>query len=141
MAKEKERKQHAFYVDVAEQIGIVPALLLGFFHYWVHNNSMYRKDETYKEGKYWTYCSVAYIQERYPYLTVKQVNGGINKLISEELIETGNFNKKPYDRTKWYTLTVKGMELMGDEIEDEGYLIADGYTEENDTKRTRQRVF
>ena len=80
MAKEKERKQHAFYVDVAEQIGIVPALLLEFFHYWVHNNSIYRKDETYKEGKYWTYCSVAYIQERYPYLTVKQVNGGINKL-------------------------------------------------------------
>ena len=142
MVKEKGRKQHFFYVDVAEQIGVIPALLLEYFRYWVHNNSIYRAEETYKDGKYWTYGSVAYIKQRFPYLTVKQVQTGISKLISEGLIETGNYNKKAYDRTKWYTLTEKANLILSEEDpESDDYLIKDNNDTKNNKKREYERAF
>ena len=40
----------------------------------------------------------------HPYLTPRQINYALNKLIEEKAIITGNFNKAPYDRTLWYAL-------------------------------------
>lgn len=42
--------------------------------------------------------------ELFPYLTTKQIRSGIQTLIDNGIIVTGNYNEKPFDRTLWYAI-------------------------------------
>lgn len=41
-----------------------------------------------------------------PFLTQRQAEKAINALIAHKMIITDNFNKKKYDRTRWFTVLV-----------------------------------
>lgn len=119
MAKQKQLHKHYFVSEVASEVGVIPAIIFENIYYWVMQNKYLQRDQVYKDGKYWTYGSIATLQKRFPYLSSKQVRTGVDTLIKAELIEAGNYNKKTYDKTKWYTITEKGYDLMSGTIVDE----------------------
>lgn len=102
---------HQFSVDVAKEVGINSAIIMNHIVFWVdHNKSTGR---AYNEGKFWTYATMKAIKSHFPYLTTKQVRTALDRLKEAGYLEVGNFNKSPYDRTAWYTLTPKASITYG----------------------------
>lgn len=102
--------EHSFDVDVAERYGIPAAILLKHLHFWIEKN---RANETnFFDGSYWTYNSKKAFAELFPYLTPRQIDYAMQKLIDDEIVITGNYNKVAYDRTLWYAITKKGYSIL-----------------------------
>lgn len=98
--------KHHFSVSVAVEVGVNAAVVLENIAFWVRAN---RKAGRHKhDGKHWTYGSTRHFAELFDYLSEKQVRGALDKLIICGYVETGNFNRSAYDRTRWFTLTEKG---------------------------------
>ena len=98
--------KHHFSVSVAVEVGVNAAVVLENIAFWVRAN---RKAGRHKhDGKHWTYGSTRHFAELFDYLSEKQVRGALDKLITCGYVETGNFNRSAYDRTRWFTLTEKG---------------------------------
>lgn len=96
---------HSFNTEIAQEIGVIPAIMLEHIAFWVLKNKANQTNE--KDGKYWTFATKEGFQSYFPYLTTKQIRYALDKLESEKYLETGCFNKSHFDRTKWYTLTEK----------------------------------
>ena len=97
---------HCFEVEIAKKYGILEAILLNYFRFWIQKNEA--NDVHFHDGRYWTYNSVKAFCELFPYASKKMIEKAINHLVDEGLLVTGNYNKSAYDRTKWYALTEKG---------------------------------
>lgn len=95
--------QHHFDVELAKQYGIVEAVLLNHFEYWIELNRANGKN--YFEGRYWTFNSMKAFSEIFPYLSEKKIRNALKNLQDAGLILTGNFNKSAYDRTLWYAFS------------------------------------
>ena len=98
--------EHSFDIEVAKEYGVNCAIILKNIYYWVEKNRA--NDKHFYDGSYWTYNSIKAFNELFPYLSEKQIRSALEKLENEGLILTGNYNKKPYDRTKWYAISEKG---------------------------------
>lgn len=94
-----------FDIDVAKLVGTDAAILLSNIEFWVAKNEANNK--SFFEGRYWTYNSINAWCRLFPYLTERQIRRCLEKLEKENFIVVGNFNKKKYDRTKWYSTTRK----------------------------------
>lgn len=94
---------HHFDVAVAEKVGVHAAILLDNFIFWIEKNRVDRKH--FHDGKTWTYISKRGLTEYFPYLTERQIKYALSKLEDNGMIQKGNFNQNPYDRTLWYTVT------------------------------------
>lgn len=101
--------QHSFSVEVAKSCGVNAAVLFTNISFWVEHNKANRVNE--HDGKYWTFNSMQAFTELFPYLSKRQIETALKKLESNGLIETGSYNKLPFDRTKWYTITAKGYRI------------------------------
>ena len=101
--------EHSFDIDIAKEYGILEAILLKHIYYWIEKNKANGKH--FYEGKHWTYSSINAFAELFPYASAKKIRNSLNKLIELDLIETGNFNTLPFDRTTWYSLTEKGTSI------------------------------
>jgi len=101
--------EHSFDVDVAVSYGIEQAVLLHDMFFWVKKNEA--NNTNFFNGRYWTFNSVKAFTELYPYMSVQKLRTTLKKLEENDLIMKGNFNKSPYDRTCWYTLTDKGLSI------------------------------
>lgn len=102
---------HSFNTDIAEEAGIIPAILLENIAHWIRRNKANK--ENFFDGDFWTFSSVAAWSELFPYMTKDQIRRGLEKLESLGFIKTGNFNKSSYDRTKWYSLMPKAWGFYG----------------------------
>lgn len=100
---------HYYDCDIAAAYGQPAAVLFSNLDYWIDQNE--KNDRHFYEGRYWTYNSIKAFKEQFYYLGEKQIRNALNKLISEEIIMTGNFNASAYDRTLWYAFTDKGEAL------------------------------
>lgn len=98
--------KHLFDVDIAKQYGVNAAILLENIGYWIKQNEA--NETNFFDGYYWTFNSRRAYRELFPYMSERQINTAFDKLISDGLIITGNYNKVAYDRTLWYALTQKG---------------------------------
>lgn len=103
--------QHHFDIDIAKEYGILEAVILDHLCFWTRRNEA--NDEHIHDGKVWTYNSVRAFSKVFPYASTKQIRTALSNLEESGLIETGNFNKNVYDRTKWYSLTDAGMAVTG----------------------------
>ena len=101
--------QHHFDVELAKEYGILEAILLDNFCFWTSKNVA--NGVHIHDGHVWTYNSVKAFSEMMPYASPKQIRSALSHLETEGLIITGNFNKSPYDRTKWYALTDKALSI------------------------------
>ena len=92
--------------DVAEIVGANAAVIFWNLKFWIAKNKA--NDKNYHDGRYWTYNSKKAFQELFPFISEQGIKTALNKLIEADLITTGDYNAKKFDRTLWYALTEKG---------------------------------
>lgn len=102
--------QHSFDIEIAQEYGILEAILLNHIYYWIAKNKANKKH--FYNGKYWTYNSRKAFSELFPYASEKQIRRVLERLVNFNILMTGNFNKQWSDRTLWYTFTDKGLSIM-----------------------------
>ena len=107
---EGDKLEHSFDVEIATEYGIVEAILLKHFQYWIAKNEANRKN--YYDGYYWTYNSTKAFSELFPYLTQRKIQNALKRLRDDDIIRVGNYNENQYDRTLWYAFTKKGKCIM-----------------------------
>lgn len=105
-----------FKTQVGKLVGTDAALIFSEIAKWVHKNKA--NESNFHDGKYWAFNTkkgwVPYFEG---YFTERQIKYAIDKLKKAGLIERGEYNKLPTDRTSWYTLTALGWSLSGYEYE------------------------
>lgn len=106
---------HSFDTKIAEEYGLFEAILLNNIFYWLEHNRS--NERHYYDGKYWTYNSVGAYAELFPYMSKGKIERALKHLEEEGILVTGNYNKIPTDRTKWYALTEKGYQIVNHENE------------------------
>jgi len=102
--------KHSFDIEVAKELGINCAVLLDNLFFWIKKNKANGKH--FYDGYYWTYNSVKAFSDLFPYMTERGISYALTKLEEQEYIKTGNYNAIPYDRTKWYAITEKGITIL-----------------------------
>ncbi|MBQ8042881.1 MAG: conserved phage C-terminal domain-containing protein [Clostridia bacterium] len=108
--------EHSLNIEIAKLYGIEEALVLNNIYFWVEKNKA--NEQNYYEGKYWTFNSARAFQQLFPYMNITKIKRVLRKLIDNNVIISGNFNKSPYDRTLWYTLTDYGYALVQNKVLD-----------------------
>ena len=101
---------HSFNRSIAKELGINSAIILENMMFWLEKNKA--NNSNYYEGKYWTFNSISAYGEIFDYLTERQIRYSLDKLEEKGIIETGNFNKKGFDQTKWYTIADYGYSFI-----------------------------
>lgn len=99
--------EHHFNVEVAKEYGMAAAVLLNNFIFWQKENEANRRN--FHEGRYWSYNTVKAFTELFPYLSTQNIRTAIKKLMEGGLVISGEFSDDPYDHTKSYSVTEKGM--------------------------------
>ena len=102
--------EHNFNVEVAEKLGVIPAVILNNIYFWIKFNEANEKH--FHDGCYWTFNSKKSFKELFPYLTERQISYSLQKLIDSGYIKTANYNELKYDRTLWYALTENGYSIL-----------------------------
>ena len=92
------------------EVGVNAAIMLEHIDFWCTKNKA--NGRNFHDGYYWTYNSVKAFKEIYPYMSEKAIRTALDKLKGGGYIVTGTYNEKPYDKTKWYAVTAKGVALL-----------------------------
>ena len=98
--------KYHFEKSVAEKVGVEEAIMLSNIEYWVEKNAANRKH--FYDGCYWTYNSKKAYSELFSVWTEKQIRRILDRLVISKLLKKGNYNKRSYDKTLWYTSLRKG---------------------------------
>lgn len=101
--------EHHFNVNIAQQFNVNIAIFLNNIAFWIIKNSANRRH--FYDGHYWTYNSTRAFSELFPYWSEKQIRLIISQSVKNGLLIEGNYNKSSYDRTKWFALTKKALDL------------------------------
>lgn len=75
--------------------------------YWIRKNAANEKH--FHENRYWSYNSYPAFAKLYPFWSVQTIRRIIKRAVKYGLLIIGNFNKKSFDNTNWYTLTDKAL--------------------------------
>lgn len=105
-----DHMNHSFDVNVAKKCGINPAIVFQHLYFWIEKNRANEKH--FYDGHYWTYSSAKALTVIFPYMTDRQIEYAISKLIESGMIITGNYNQSAYDRTRWYAITKFGYSIL-----------------------------
>ena len=101
---------HFFDTEVAKEYGMDCAVLFQNIGYWVEHNR--DNEQNYFDGYYWTYNSTKAFESFFPYMSYQKIGRALTKLEEVGLIKSGIYNRSPFDRTKWYTLTETGYAIF-----------------------------
>lgn len=101
---------HSFEVEIAANHGVNVAIFLNHISFWIQKNMANNKHN--HEGRFWTYNSQEAFKEIFPYWTRQKLRTTIDYCLKNNLIIKGNFNETKYDRTTWYALTDRGLNLF-----------------------------
>lgn len=91
-----------FNTEIAKKVGTDAAIIYSNIEYWIEHNKLNNKH--FYDDNFWTYNSVEAFKKYFDYLSNSQIKTCLIKLEKSNLINIGNFNKKGYDRTKWYSI-------------------------------------
>ena len=105
--------EHHFDIDLAQKYGLLEAILLNHFQFWIAKNEA--NELNYHDGAYWTFNSIKAIENLFPYASGRQIRYALDHLLESGLIQKGNYNKSAYDRTLWYAFTEKGKSILQNE--------------------------
>lgn len=94
---------HHFNPFIAKKYGIIEAILINSFIFWTRTNAA--KEENYHDERFWCYGTPQYFNKFFVYLTPRQIKYALKKLVDCNALVIGNFNKKGYDKTAWYSLS------------------------------------
>lgn len=98
---------------------IIAATLFHHIMYWVERNRGLK--DMKKDGYYWMYHSYNQFKNRFRCFSIRQIEYSLKKLEEKEMIiATDKYTNEPeagiFKTTKWYTITEKGYEILGDDI-------------------------
>lgn len=94
---------HIFNVDDAVEHGMEKAVLMQNMRFWLDKNKA--NGTNLHDGYYWTYNSAEAFFKLFPYFkSAKVIQRLLKSMVEDGLLLTGNYNKKGYDRTKWYSM-------------------------------------
>ena len=88
--------------ELATAVGLNEAIVLQQVHYWIQINM--RDKRNYQDGHYWTYQSYPGWKEQFPFWSVETIKRTITRLEKSGFLVSGNFNKRCWDKTKWYRI-------------------------------------
>lgn len=91
---------HQFDTEIARQVGVNAAVIFQHIVFWCEKNAA--NEVNLREGRYWTYNSMAAFQDLFPYLSFSQIRSALAKLEEAGLILSGEFNEDRWLRRKWY---------------------------------------
>jgi hypothetical protein len=94
---------HFFNIPLAVKYGQENSVILSNLCYWVKHNG--QNNINFFEGRYWTYNTLSAFEKQFPYFTVNQIRTILNNLKKSGAVLTGNFNKRAFDRTLWYSVS------------------------------------
>jgi hypothetical protein len=103
--------QHHFCTEIAEEIGVNKAILIDNIYFWWQRNVANQKN--FHDDSFWTFNSGEAFVKLFPYMARSSINRYLLELEDDGWVKSGNYNKHKYDRTKWYTLTDKTINLLG----------------------------
>ena len=83
---------------LATKIGLNEALFLQQLHYWVERSTHEM------EGRRWIYNTIEEWCKQFPFWSRRTLTRIISALERQRLILAANYNRKGFDRTKWYTV-------------------------------------
>lgn len=90
------------YPSLATAFGLNEAIILQQVHYWTQINKNAGKN--YVNGRYWVYRTYADWEKEFPFWCGSTIRNTINRLEKQGILLSGNYNKMPMDKTKWYTI-------------------------------------
>ena len=90
-----------FDTEIAEKVGVNAAVVYQNIYFWCEKNKANNKQII--DGKTWVYNSVSAFGKLFSYLTDRQIRTALDALEKAGLIETGVYNKRKGDKTKWYS--------------------------------------
>lgn len=99
---------------LAAEIGLNEAIFLQQLHYWLNSKSAKLID-----GHKWIYNTYKDWNEQFPFWSVRTIKRIVENLEKKELIIKGNYNKKNYDKTIWYTINYEEVSKVSNSIDDE----------------------
>ncbi|MEC1744147.1 hypothetical protein [Schinkia azotoformans] len=90
--------------SLAKVIGVNEAILIQQLHYWL------QESQHFHGGYKWIYNTYEDWNEQFPFWSISTIRRIITKLENSKLIITGNFNRKTFDKTKWYRIDYKKLD-------------------------------
>ena len=84
--------------SLAKEIGLNEAIVLQQMHYWL------LKSANEFAGVKWFYKTLEEWQTEFPFWSAMTIRRTLGSLEKQKIIKIGNFNKKKFDKTKWYTI-------------------------------------
>lgn len=84
--------------ELATRIGLNEAIILQQIHYWLLRS----KHEI--DGRKWIYNSIPGWKTQFPFFSESTIKRTIKKLTQAKIVLTGTYNKRKFDKTKWYTI-------------------------------------
>jgi hypothetical protein len=100
--------------SLATEIGLNQAVFLQQIHYWLKFNAKAKRN--FKDGRHWTYNSYKDWQEQFPFFSTMTLRRIVADLKKRNLLITGHFNKKGYDRTTWYSINYEALAAIEEVI-------------------------
>jgi hypothetical protein len=94
---------HSFNPFMAKKYGVNASILINNAIFWTRTNAA--NESNYHDGRYWFYGTPEYFSNFFIYLSPRQIQYALNKLITKGVLIKGNYNKKGYDQTNWYSLS------------------------------------
>ncbi len=105
LSKPKEQC-HSFSDSFARLHGVKEAIILKFLAHKV------RKSKKLHDGKKWHYDTLDELAKRFPYMSRSTLHEVLKRMAKDGLVEIGNYNRRKYDRTQWFTVPEKYMDAV-----------------------------
>jgi hypothetical protein len=83
---------------LAEEIGLNEAIVIQQIHYWL------KRTNHYYDEKLWVYNTYEEWQEQFRWWSISTIRRTLKNLEDMNLVISGNYNRLPIDKTKWYTI-------------------------------------
>lgn len=104
-----------FNVEIAKRYGIPAAVIFQRILEGVQEN--FKQKEHCRNGLYWFCCGYKEFASQFSYMSPRQIEYAVRKLVEDRVLLTGNFNVSPFDQTLWYTISPKGFVMISDHSE------------------------
>lgn len=95
---------------LAELVGLNEAIILQQLHYW-----LLKAGKEYN-GRLWVYNSISSWQTQFRFWSESTIKRTFKNLEKQGLILTANFNKKNFDKTKWYSINYDKLQELEKDV-------------------------
>jgi len=101
---------YIFNIYIAKQFGVDESIFIQNVAYWMMQNKS--NNVNFYDERYWTFNSQKAFTKLFPFWSRQNLRRVIDSCKKQGLLLVGNYNKLPYDRTNWYTLSDEGLKLF-----------------------------